>query len=156
MAFRYRCSEMPTERVYANIGNPEKVKYVAQILPNGMYELVEAGKENLYEFIQSFADSCDINKLIARFRNGEVDIFDQAKGFYGDVSNMPQDMHSIFNLIEKGKYVFDRQPIEVKEKYGNSFENWLMNFDFLSAMKEHDLKENPNPDPDPKPDGGDD
>lgn len=126
----FRAGEMcKTDRVYCNPGDPIATRYVAEMKDNGEFVLVEAGKENLYEYIQSFADSCDINNIIARFESGEVDVMDQVKGFYGDFADLPDNMHEVFNILRRGRDVFDRLPVEEKEKYNNSFEQWIIDFE---------------------------
>lgn len=126
----FRAGEMcKTKRVFCSSGDPIAVRYVAEMKDNGEFVLVEAGKENLYEYIQSFAESCDINNIIARFESGETDVLDQVKGFYGDFADLPDNMHEVFNILRRGRDVFDRLPVEEKEKYNNSFEQWIIDFE---------------------------
>lgn len=40
----------------------------------GIITPVEVGKENWYEKIQSYKDSCDINRIVSRYLNGEIDM----------------------------------------------------------------------------------
>lgn len=136
MMSNFRTFYSQQRRVLAPVGSRIKIKYVAEMTENGSYHLVEAGQEDLYEYIQSFRDSCDINVLIARFASGETDVFSKAQGFFADVSNLPDNMHEIFNIVNQGRDVFSKLPVEVKEQYNNSFEDWLLNFDFNAAMEE--------------------
>ena len=83
---------MEHARVHANPGNPEKILYTPKFAEDGSMELIEAGKDNLYDYIQSFRDSVDLNVILARFSNGEVDALSKAQGFYADVTDFPKNM----------------------------------------------------------------
>ena len=52
-------------------GSPIKIRYSYAITKDGI-EVVEAGKINLYEYIQSFKDSVNINTIIARYKAGDL------------------------------------------------------------------------------------
>ena len=49
---------------------------------NGVLDLEQTGEENIYDSIQSYAESCDINVLIARYQNGDVSAFSQRQPGY--------------------------------------------------------------------------
>ena len=63
----------PHERIVANAGSPVKVLFRGKYDANGRVVLEKSGEENLYDYIQSFRDSVDLNVILARFSNGEVD-----------------------------------------------------------------------------------
>ena len=108
----------------------------------GMIELVPDGKKNLYAEIQSYKDSCDINKIVERYAAGEIDILNQIQGVYGDFSAAPTDLAESYRISRDLEYQFDRLPIEIKEKFDNNFYVWLKSVgsnDWLRAM---DVKSN--------------
>ena len=74
------------ERFLSNPGSPVKILYGPEFDEKGRMNLVEKGRENLYDFIQSFKESVDIHVLLKRFSNGETDVLSQIQGFYGDFS----------------------------------------------------------------------
>lgn len=82
--------------------------------------VVEKGKENFYAYINSFADSCDINVLLARYRNGEKDALLQRAGAYIDISSMPANINEFIDLSRSAENLFNTLPVETKEKFNNN------------------------------------
>ena len=78
------------ERFHSNVGSPIRTTYSASYDDKGRIRLEESGTENLYDYIQSFAESCDIHVLLKRFANGETDVLSRVQGFYADVTELPQ------------------------------------------------------------------
>ena len=72
------------DRVFTDSGSPEHITYAGHYDEKGRVVLEEAGRENLYDYIQSYAESCDIHVLMKRYANGDVDALSQKQGFYGD------------------------------------------------------------------------
>lgn len=109
---------------------------------SGMIELVPDGKKNVYAEIQSYKDSCDINKIVERYAAGEIDILSQVQGVYGDFSAAPTDLAESYRISRDLEYQFDRLPIEIKDRFDNNFYLWLKSVgsdDWLQAM---DVKSN--------------
>ena len=50
--------------------------------------LKESGKENLYEFIQSFKDSVDLHKIMDRFNAGDTAALQKVQGMFGDAPDL--------------------------------------------------------------------
>lgn len=102
-------------------------------------ELVPDGEKNLYAEIQSWKDSVDINKIVDRYRSGEIDILNQVQGTYGDFASAPKDLAEAIAIAENGKQVFARLPVEIKEKFGNNPLLWMKEagsekwFDFMQV-----------------------
>ena len=91
----------------------------------GIWHLEETGKENRYLDIQSHADSCDINVIMARYRNGETDVLSRVQGFFGDVTNLPTNYIEVMNAKLKAEQLFNGLTPEIKEKYGNSVDQFM-------------------------------
>lgn len=104
----------------------------------GIIELVPDGKKNLYAEIQSYKDSCDINKIVERYAAGEIDILNQVQGVYGDFSAAPADLADAYRQAKDLEWQFDRLPVDIKEQFGNNFYLWLRDVgspDWLAAMR---------------------
>lgn len=124
-------------RVYLNPGSPIKDVYSSRYTPSGQLELYVSGQENLYDQIQSHAESVDIHVLLQRFANGDEDVLSRAQGFYLDSSDMPKTYAEVLNSVIQGEQAFDSLPVEVKQRFGNSFSQWMASFespDFLVKM----------------------
>lgn len=115
--------------VYQEPGSRERIVYSPRYSDSGVLDLVVSGKENLYEYIQSHKESTDIHVLLNRFANGETDVLSRVQGFYGDFSSMPKTYAEVLNAVIAGEEVFSRLPVEVKQKFDNSFAVWLSSMD---------------------------
>lgn len=125
------------DRIQSNPGNPIKQLYSGSYNERGQVELKEDGTENIYDFIQSFAESTDIHSIIRRFENGEVDVLEKVQGFYGDVTEMPKTYAEALQRIADSEKVFMSLPVEVRAKFGHSFSEFLAasnDADFLDRL----------------------
>lgn len=123
------------DRIQSNPGNPIKQLYAGSYNERGQVELKEDGTENLYDFIQSFAESTDIHAILRRFENGEVDVLEKVQGFYGDVTEMPKTYAEALQRIADSEKVFMSLPVDVRAKFGHSFS------EFLAATNDADFLE---------------
>ncbi len=123
------------DRIQSNPGNPLKQLYSGSYNERGQVELREDGTEDLYAFIQSFAESTDIHAIMRRFENGEVDVLEKVQGFYGDVTEMPKTYAEALQRIADSEKVFMSLPVDVRAKFGHSFS------EFLSASNDADFLE---------------
>lgn len=104
-------------------GVPTLEIYEYRVSKDGYKELVKTDrKEDVHARIQADADSCDINKLMARFALGDSSAIDQRSGFYADVTKMPSTYAEMFDRVEVAKQYFDSLPVEVKQSFDNSYE----------------------------------
>lgn len=110
-------------------GDPIRKVYSPRYSDDGVLDLVVTGQENLYEYIQSHKESTDIHVLLQRFANGEEDVLQRMQGFYGDVTDMPKTYAEVLNAVIIGEETFARLPVEVKQRFGNSFAVWLSSMD---------------------------
>lgn len=94
----------------------------------GIITLVENGKKNLYAEIQSYKDMCDINKIVSRYVNGEIDILNQVQGVYGDFSASPSSLADALQQAYDSEQQFNRLPVEIKQKFDNNWRVWLNSF----------------------------
>ena len=115
----------PRERIHPCAGSRVKQLYAGRYDANGRVVLEEKGTEDLYAFIQSFADSVDINVILARFANGDTEALSRAQGFYADVTDFPPNMADALNRINQAEEMFKSLPLEVRQKFDCSFEQFL-------------------------------
>ncbi len=120
-------------RVHCDSGNAMKKVYKPSVGDDGVLELVDAGQESLYDYIQSWKDSVDINVILARFANGDVDALSKVQGAYGDFTQFPTTYAEILNRVNQGKLMFDDLPLALREKYNFDFGQ------FMAAMDRQDF-----------------
>lgn len=124
-------------RIQSNPGNPIKQLYSGSYNERGQVELKEDGTEDLYAFIQSFAESTDIHAIMRRYQNGEVDVLEKVQGFYGDITEMPRTYAEALQRIADSEKVFLSLPVDIRAKFGHSFSEFLaasQDSDFLDRM----------------------
>lgn len=127
----------PRERIHPCSGSRVKQLYSGRYDANGRVVLEEKGSEDLYAYIQSFADSVDINVILARFANGDTEALSRAQGVYVDVTGFPPNMADALNCINQAEEMFKSLPLEVRQRFDCSFEQFLSqsgSVDWLQKM----------------------
>ena len=121
------------DRIFSDPGSPEHITYAGHYDEKGRVVLEASGRENIYDFIQSHAESCDIHVLMKRYLNGDVAALSQKQGFYGDFLDFPKTYAEALNHMNEMERQFMALPVETREKFGNSFT------EFLAASAEPDF-----------------
>lgn len=116
---KFRLDPFDDFMVYSEKGKPVRFDY-EMVDPNGSEFEIKRKEQpfDIQEHINSFRDSCDINLLIARFTNGDktaIPIVDS--DCFNDISELPQDIHTIHKQIVDANTLFDELPAEVKAKF---------------------------------------
>lgn len=128
-------------------GDPIHIEYSGRYDENGVLVLDKTGETNIYNEIQSHADSVDINTIIRRYESGEVDVLSRAQGLFMDVTQAPKTYAEMLNLLRCAEEVFDGLPADVRAKFDNSFEQF-----FAQNGMEQILSTPVDPEPDEKVD----
>jgi hypothetical protein len=108
-------------------GSPIKIQYSAKVLPDGKIQLKESGKINLQDFINSFRDTCDINVIIRRLKNGDMSAMEafKASPFYGDTTQFPKTYSEFLQVYINAQNEFVNLPIDVKQKFNNDVNQFI-------------------------------
>lgn len=113
------------DRISSNPGDPIHISYAGHYDEKGRVVLEESGRENIYDQIQSHAESCDIHVLMNRYMNGDVSALSQVQGQYLDVTEFPKTYADMLNFVNDMERSFLSLPVEVRAKFGNSFSEYL-------------------------------
>lgn len=97
-------------------------------------DLLEDGEIDIFDAIQELADYVDIDNIVNRYNNGEIDVLEKVQGFYGDLTTLPVDMRGIYDLNAQGKNLFDSLPDDVREQIGD-----YKSFMTMAAEKYNDI-----------------
>ncbi len=146
----------PHERQHVNSGSRMKTLYAPRFNENGQMELVENGEEDLYQYIQSHADSVDINVLLKRFANGEYDVLSRVQGAFGDFTGLPTTYADLLNSVNQGHELFDSLPVEVRARFHHNFAEFMAAMDrpdFLELIGVKPAEPAPAPAPDVEKEG---
>lgn len=116
------------ERFFSNPGSREANDYHIVIDERGHKKLQFVGTHDIYDEIQSYAEECKIENIIARAAAGDPDALNQRQGFYADITNTPRDLKEAQDSILKLSNGFYNLPAEVREKFDNSLEKFVQTF----------------------------
>lgn len=116
------------ERHYTEPGSTEANDYQITIDKKGHKVLKQSGTHDIYEEIQSYAEECKIENILARAAAGDLEILNQRQGVYADITNTPKNLAEAQNSILKLKHEFEALPAETREKFDNSVEKFVMDF----------------------------
>ena len=94
----------------------------------GHKKLEFVGTHDIYDQIQSYAEECKIENIIARASAGDTNALNQRQGFYADITNTPRDLKEAQDSILKLSNGFYQLPAEVRAKFDNSLEKFVQEF----------------------------
>lgn len=117
-------------------GKAEKVVFTQILDERGEHVLVERPSEkySLYYEIQKYADECDINCIIARYMNGDLNALNKKQGMYGDFVAVPSSYREYLDVALKAQMIFNQLPADERAKFG-SVEQFIMSFDKTDDIK---------------------
>lgn len=128
-------------RVYTEPGSPIKIKYAAKYDKDQNIVIEKKGTESLYSYINSFADSVDINVLISRFVNGDKEALMQRAGSYLDLENVPTNINEFMDFQRSTENLFKTLPVEIKEQFNNNVMEFMANVGSKEWLKIMDTSE---------------
>lgn len=108
------CKKFPS-----NPGDRVHILYESKVFPDGTIELVQCGKEDFQDFIESWTDSCDMTHVLTQLRNGDLSVLNQRPGMYGNFTEMPSTLAEFMQLQIDSDRMFDSLPIDVKQEFDN-------------------------------------
>lgn len=108
----------------SNPGNPIKTVFAPAPGENGTIRLKATGKRNTDEEIQSHLESTDMRFILSRLGAGDVSVLQARKPMYGDFTGTPSTLADVYALYNNMHSKFEALPDEVKDKFGNSFEEF--------------------------------
>lgn len=97
-----------------------------QLQDDGTIELIEVGKRDLQEYIQSFAEEVTLANILRRYQMGDETALAKVQGTYMDTTVMPKNFREVLDSVISGQNMFDQLPLEVKQKFNNDFNQWFV------------------------------
>lgn len=135
----------PHGRIFANPGNRKHQKYRTRYNDIGQLELVPNGQDDIYDMIQSHAESVDIDTILSKFVAGDPDALAKTQGTFGDFTNLPTSYAEMLNVINESERFFEQLPLEVRERFNFNFSEFISSMDsqeFARKMGWSQLEEN--------------
>lgn len=115
------------QHFYTESGEPIRKLYKPVLKKDGIIELEEDGFENIYDYIQSFAESVDINTIVARYEHGDTYALQQRTGMYGDFIDVPKSYMEVLNAAIDLERIYSENE-DLRKSFG-SLEEFVDNID---------------------------
>lgn len=112
-------------RILSHPGVGVKDNFVGRYDDHGRVVLEPSGQTDMYAFIQSHADSVDINILLQRYKNGEIDVLNKVQSYYADITDLPKTFADVLNTVKAGEDAFAALPVETRALFNHSMSEWL-------------------------------
>lgn len=101
--------------------------YEMIINEDGQKKLKQKGFTNRYEKIQSHAEECKIENILAR-ATIDPSVLNARKGQYIDTIDMPKSLAEAQMLMQKVENEFNSLPVEVRKEFNNSAEEYIATY----------------------------
>lgn len=109
-------------------------KYRIEYSKTGHKLIVPDGTTDRYAIIQSHSEECNIENIIAKSKL-DPSVLNRKVGQYGDFTKMPKSLAEAQNMIVGIKQEFYKLPIEVREKFNNSPEQYVAQYGTKTWME---------------------
>lgn len=101
---------------------------------NGEIDLIVKGKTCIYDEIQSYKDSCDVNKLIERYRRGDTSALQARAVQFIDATQFPETYAEMLNTVIQAENFFSELPVDIKKQFDNNY------YKFIASIGSDDFK----------------
>lgn len=126
---------MKHERVFSNPGERFNIEYAPEVEADGRVTLHEVGKTDIQAEINSHRDSCDINVILTRYKNGDIKALERRQALYFDASDAPTSYAEMLNRAMKAEQYFATLDSEERAEFDNDWTKWLVSFDDPERVK---------------------
>lgn len=106
-------------------GHQYHIIYSPVVLSDGSIELVESGKDDIQEMIQSFKSQTDMSYILQRMAVGDTSVLNQRTPMYGDFTQMPKTYAEALQLVIDREKQFMELPVNVRNQFDNDFKKWF-------------------------------
>lgn len=125
-------------------GNGHEPEYEYKVTDDGR-ELVKTGETDVYAIIQSHLDETKIENIIKRATYDPTALGSQdwkTNETMTDISDAPTNYHEWYGRIKDAEAEFDKFPVEVKNKWDNDVEKYVMAYGTEEWADKMGLKQN--------------
>lgn len=106
------------------VGSPIRPLYKADLGKDGQIILKEDGIDHVYDTIQSYKSSVDINIIMQRYAAGDPYVLEQRIGQYGDFTSVPSSYMDVLNAVVDLRTRYEQTKMD---KPFNDFVSELLN-----------------------------
>ncbi|QRV61641.1 VP3 [Gokushovirinae sp.] len=122
----YSLQERPKSKPSVT-GNGKEPEYSYEINEKGVRTLKRTGEVDVYAQIQTYLEETKIENIIQRATYDPTAIGSQEWMTQEevDISNVPENYHEWKRMVNDAENRFNALPAELKEKFGNSVEQYI-------------------------------
>lgn len=102
---------------------------------NGDVQFGQVSEENIYDKIQSYADSCDMDFVKQMILDGECPAPAISDDAFFDTTVFPDNLIDAMDGIKSASIAFNSLPFELRKKYNNNVYEFAKKFDFSILQK---------------------
>ena len=106
-------------------GDKFRIIFSPVIQPDGSIELVESGKDDIQEMIDSYRDQTDMAYILQRMAMGDSSVLNQKEPMYGDFTQLPKTYAEALQLVIDREKQFMQLPLDVRKAFDNDFKKWF-------------------------------
>lgn len=125
---KYRSRSSEQALTISPAGTEYTNDYEIRIDGNNHKTLVKVGKHNHYNEIQSYLEETKIENILAKAALGDTTALNVTEGKYMDCLDMPKTLAEAQQTILNIKNEFESLPLEVREKFNFSPEEYVANY----------------------------
>lgn len=107
-------------KIVTDPGDRYHVLYKPIMKKDGIVELKESGKEDLWEIHNSQRESTDMAFILAQLKMGNTSYLRTDDPMFGDFTEMPKSLAEAQQRIIDAQYAFDRLDPDIKMKFDNN------------------------------------
>lgn len=122
---KFRTAYCDKEYFPSPTGTRFRTKYTRSFNNDGVAILEKSGVEDVYDSIQKAANGNTISDLIRRAKAGDPDAIKAPIDSYVNLSGCPRDLLEAHKMLLDARGKFDTLPTDLRNKFGNSFEQFL-------------------------------
>lgn len=116
------------QRCFSGVGSRFADKMCAVVDSRGNRHLEKVGETDIYQLIQSFRDSTDLQRILERvMQSGDVSLLQKAQGIYADITGLPCEPRVAHDLLNHAKFAYESLDQRMKVMY-SSFDDFLEAF----------------------------
>ena len=90
--------------------------------------LIKDREINIYEKIQASREQTEIENILRRAAEGDMNVLNMVNGSYMDIVDAPKSLAEAQQFIIKAKAEFDSLPKEIRQKFENNAENYVATY----------------------------
>lgn len=92
---------------------------------NGAKVVIVKGIEDRYAQAQVHKEMADVNNIVKRYTEGDIMALNKAKTMYGDFTTTPKTLMDAMNMVQNGKEMFEKLPLEIRKEFNHDPEQFV-------------------------------